>query len=227
MNFRHLKREFWGLNKMSEEEIRRYASYAFLAAGAISIFMFIRAASDNFSNNVALCLTRGGESCFSTSNPVWTAETLRWLSPIVIILSTIGFASVALINDKFYGIGSAALALFFIITVGLDAEIKDKDAFLNPVKAPTNTVYVPVPSGGGTSSYDQYEIESQLEAARDSACRAANEIQYQWVQLNNQLQQLRFNSDGSFETDRLAQQLQLQVIQLQQQESNLRQQCIG
>lgn len=212
---------------MNEEEIRKYASYAFLAAGAVSIFMFIRAASDNFSRDVALCLTRGGESCFSTSNPVWTAETLRWLSPIVVILSTIGFVSVVLIRDTFYGIGSAALALFFIVSVGLNAEIKDKEEFLNPIKAPTNTVYVPVPSGGGTSTFNQNEVESQLEAARDSACRAANEIQYQWVQLNNQLQQLRFNADSGFETDRLVQQLQLQVIQLQQQESNLRQQCIG
>lgn len=212
---------------MTEADLRKYLTYGFLAVAVASIFMFFRAASERFSASIALCLTRGGESCFSTSNPVWTAETLRWLSPIVLILAVLGFVCLALIQDTFFGIGSAAVTIFMIVSIGLNAEIKDKDEFLNPTPVLPRTVYVPSPNNGGISSYEQNEIESQLEAARDSACAAANDLQFQWVQLNSQIQQLRFNSDGSFESDRLIQQLQLQVFQLQQQESNLRSQCIG
>jgi len=212
---------------MTEADLRKYLTYGFFAVAAVSIFMFVRAASERFSENVALCLTRGGESCFNTSNPVWTAENLRWLSPIILILAALGFVGLALIQDTFFGIGSAVLTLFLIVSISLNAEIKNKEDFFNPAPLPPSTVYVPSPSNGGITAFDQNEIENQLEEARESACRAADDIQYQWVRLNSQIQQLRVNSDGSFESDSMLQQLQMQVFQLQQQESNLRSQCIG
>jgi hypothetical protein len=193
---------------LNESDIKKYLTYAFLAAAAAAIFMF-------------------GESCFKTSNPVWTAETLRWLSPLVLIVAVVGFFCLAIIENTFLAIGSALVSLFLIVSLGLNAEIKDKNEFLNPTQVPSNTVYVPVPSGNGAYTFDQNQIQGQLDAVKQSACNSANELQFQWVQLNSQLQQLRINSDGSFETDRLIQQLQMQVFQLQQQESNLRQQCNG
>jgi hypothetical protein len=77
--------------------------------------------------------------------------------------------------------------------------------------------------------YSQNDLEDQLESARQAACDAAQEIQWQWIQLNNQLQQMEMNGlngiSGNTDLDRQVSQLRFQVIQLQQQESNLRQQC--
>jgi hypothetical protein len=189
--------------------------------------MFIRATIDHFSANLGLCLTRGGESCLQTSNPVWTAETLRWLCPIVLIFSVVGILGLFSIKQSFYQFIFTFIILIIIISIGLNSEIKDKNAFLNQNEAPAILKSVPSPNGYGADVLNQSRIQSQLDTARQLACNSANDIQFQWVQLNSQLQQIRMNSIGTIENDRLIQQLQLQLIQLQQQESNLRQQCNG
>ena len=101
----------------------------------------------------------------------------------------------------------------------------------SPTPTPTKTVYLPAPTqnNGTLGGYSQNDLEDQLESAKQAACNAAQEIQWQWIQLNNQLQQMEMNGlngiSGNTDLDRQVSQLRFQVIQLQQQESNLRQQC--
>jgi hypothetical protein len=101
----------------------------------------------------------------------------------------------------------------------------------SPSPTPTKTIYLPAPiqDNGTLGGYSQNDLEDQLESARQAACNAAQEIQWQWIQLNNQIQQMEMNGfngiSGNTELDRQVTQLRFQVIQLQQQESNLRQQC--
>jgi len=102
-----------------------------------------------------------------------------------------------------------------------------------PSPGPTETVYVPVPSqnGGSLGSYDESELQQQLDSAKQSACDSAEEIQRQWIQLNGQVIEMDMNrfgrNSGSLNLDLDAQiaQLRYQVFQLQQQEENLRQLC--
>ena len=103
----------------------------------------------------------------------------------------------------------------------------------SPTPVPTKTVYLPAPSqnNGTLGGYSQNDLEDQLESARQAACDAAQEIQWQWIQLSNQINELDmdgFNGiSGNSELDRQVTQLRFQVNQLQQQESKLRQQCEG
>jgi hypothetical protein len=103
----------------------------------------------------------------------------------------------------------------------------------SPTPVPTKTVYLPAPTqnNGTLGGYSQNDLEDQLESARQAACDAAQEIQWQWIQLSNQINELDMNGfngiSGNSELDRQVTQLRFQVIQLQQQESNLRQQCEG
>jgi len=103
----------------------------------------------------------------------------------------------------------------------------------SPVPSPTVTVYVPAPNPGFNSenNFNQNDVQEQLDAARQVACNAAQEIQRQWIQLDNQLNEMESNSwnrnESSFDFPNQTQALRLQVHQLRQQESNLRQQCNG
>ena len=110
----------------------RYLGFGFLASTLASAYMFLRALSNGFSPDIALCLTRGGESCFSTSNPVWTASTLMWLAPLILVFSVLGAISIGLFGDTAIGWGSG---LFFVAIIGylaLNNEIKDKTGWAAP-----------------------------------------------------------------------------------------------
>ena len=104
-----------------------------------------------------------------------------------------------------------------------------------PSPGPTKTVYVPVPSqnNGGLGSYDNGEIQGQLDAAKQTACDSAQEIMWQWIQLNTQLAQMDMNGFGqssgslNLDSDFQMSQLRNQIFQLQQQEQKLRQICNG
>jgi hypothetical protein len=103
----------------------------------------------------------------------------------------------------------------------------------SPTPTPTKTIYLPAPSqnNGNLGNSSQNDLQDQLDSAKQAACDAAQEIQWQWIQLNNQLHEMEMNGlngiSGNTDLDRQVTQLRFQVIQLQQQESNLRQQCEG
>ena len=103
----------------------------------------------------------------------------------------------------------------------------------SPSPIPTKTVYLPAPAqnNGNLGSFSENELQDQLDSAKQAACDSANAIQWQWIQLNNQLSQIEMNGlngiSGDINLDRQVTQLRFQVLQLQQQESNLRQQCEG
>ena len=123
-------------------------------------------------------------------------------------------------------------AKFFIVSV-LCITLSGCSQTGQPVPTPTKTIYVPAPSqnGGSIGTFNQNELQQELDAAKQSACDSAQEIQWQWVQLNNQIYQLestRFSgTPGDFNLDLDSQiaQLRNQVFQLQQQEQSLRQLC--
>ena len=103
----------------------------------------------------------------------------------------------------------------------------------SPTPTPTKTVYLPDPTqnNGNLGNSSQNDLQDQLDSAKQAACDAAQEIQWQWIQLSNQLHEMEMNGlngiSGNTDLDRQVTQLRFQVIQLQQQESNLRQQCGG
>ena len=103
----------------------------------------------------------------------------------------------------------------------------------SPTPTPTKTIYLPAPTqnNGNLGNSSQNDLQDQLDSAKQAACDAAQEIQWQWIQLSNQLQEMEMNGlngiSGNTDLDRQVTQLRLQVIQLQQQESNLRRQCEG
>ena len=110
----------------------RYFGFGFLASALGSIYMFIRALSNEFSDRVGLCLTRGGQACLETSNPVWAASTLKWLTPLILVISLVGLFLVALLPDN--GLGFAVLfgIAIGILALALENEIKDKSQWMSP-----------------------------------------------------------------------------------------------
>lgn len=110
----------------------RYFGFGFLASALGSIYMFIRALSNGFSDRVGLCLTRGGQACLETSNPVWTASTLKWLTPLILVISLVGLFLVALLPDN--GLGFAVLfgIAIGILALAFENEIKDKSQWMSP-----------------------------------------------------------------------------------------------
>ena len=111
----------------------RYLGFGFLASTLGSIYMFLRALSNGFSADIALCMTRGGETCFATSNPVWTASTLKWLAPLILIFSVLGALSIGLFGDTAIGWGSALFFAGIIMYLALNNEIKDKTGWAAPL----------------------------------------------------------------------------------------------
>jgi hypothetical protein len=111
----------------------RYFGFGFLASALGSAYMFIRALSNGFSSEVGLCLTRGGQACLQTSNPVWTASTLKWLAPLIFIISIAALFLVAVIGDNGVGFAVAFGISIGIIALALDNEIKDKSQWMSPV----------------------------------------------------------------------------------------------
>ena len=111
----------------------RYFGFAFLASALGSLYMFIRALSNGFSSEVGLCLTRGGQSCFQTSNPVWTASTLKWLAPLVFVISIVALFVVAIVGDNKIGFILAFGIAIGIISLALGNEIKNKSQWMFPI----------------------------------------------------------------------------------------------
>jgi hypothetical protein len=111
----------------------KYFGFGFLASALGSAYMFIRALSNGFSSEVGLCLTRGGQACLQTSNPVWTASTLKWLAPLIFIISIVALFLVAVLGDNGVGFAVAFGISIGIIALALDNEIKDKSQWLSPI----------------------------------------------------------------------------------------------
>lgn len=112
--------------------MNRYIGFGFIASALASAYMFFRAASNGFSSEIGLCLARGGESCFSTSNPVWTAATLKWLAPSILLLSVFGFFTVRLLGRTNYGWVAGLIFVIVIISLALSQEIKEKSGWMAP-----------------------------------------------------------------------------------------------
>ncbi|MEN9304782.1 MAG: hypothetical protein RLY76_50 [Actinomycetota bacterium] len=110
----------------------RYLGLGFLASTLASIYMFLRAMANGFSTDIALCMTRGGESCFATSNPVWTASTLLWLAPLILIFSVLGAVSIGIFGDTGIGWGAGLFFVAIIFYLALNNEIKDKTGWAAP-----------------------------------------------------------------------------------------------
>lgn len=111
----------------------KYIGFGFLASALASVFMFIRALINGFSNDVGLCITNGGESCFATSNPVWTASTLAWLSPVIFVISVLGLLIVGVLGENFFSYILGFGIFLGIIALALGNEIKDKSGWMAPV----------------------------------------------------------------------------------------------
>ena len=110
----------------------RYFGFGFLASALGSIYMFIRALSNGFSDRVWLCLTRCGQACLETSNPVWTASTLKWLTPLILVISLLGLFLVALLPDNGFGFAVLFGIAIGILALALENEIKDKSQWMSP-----------------------------------------------------------------------------------------------
>lgn len=113
--------------------MNKYFGLGFLASALGSTYMFIRALSNGFSENVGLCLTRGGEACMETSNPVWTASTLLWLAPLVLVISIGGLFLSAILPDNVIGFALSFGIAIGLIALALGNEIKDKSQWMSPV----------------------------------------------------------------------------------------------
>ena len=114
-------------------EMIKYIGFGFIASALGSLYMFFRAISNGFSSEVGLCLTRGGESCFATSNPVWTASTLKWLAPVILLVSIIGFLGIGMIGQNVAKFVFAIVVVISIMALALNNEIKDKSSWMSPV----------------------------------------------------------------------------------------------
>lgn len=113
--------------------MKKIFSLAFLTGALGSIFMFIRALTNGFSDSVGLCLTRGGQTCFETSNPVWTASTLLWLAPLMLVISLGGLFLSALLPENGLGFMVSFGIGIVLIALALGNEIKDKSQWMSPV----------------------------------------------------------------------------------------------
>ena len=111
----------------------KYFGLGFLASALASIYMFLRALANGFSDGVGLCLTRGGQACMETSNPVWTASTLKWLAPLIFLISIVALFIVAVLGDNGIGFAVAFGIAIGIIALALANEIKDKSQWMAPV----------------------------------------------------------------------------------------------
>ena len=111
----------------------RYFGLGFLASALGSAYMFIRALTSGFSSEIGLCLTRGGQACLQTSNPVWTASTLKWLAPLIFVISIVALFLVAVLGDNAVGFTVAFGIAIGIIALALGNEIKDKSQWMSPV----------------------------------------------------------------------------------------------
>jgi hypothetical protein len=110
----------------------KYFGFGFLASALGSVYMFIRALSNSFSDNVGLCLTRGGQACLETYNPIWTASTLKWLAPLILIISLGGLFLVAVLPDNGLGFAVVFGIAIGIVALALENEIENKSQWMSP-----------------------------------------------------------------------------------------------
>jgi len=77
-----------------------------------------------------------------TSNPVWTASTLKWLAPLIFLISIVALFIVAVLGDNGIGFAVAFGIAIGIIALALSSEIKDKSQWMAPVfKTISQTIF--------------------------------------------------------------------------------------
>jgi multisubunit Na+/H+ antiporter MnhB subunit len=64
---------------------------------------------------------------------VWTASTLKWLAPLIFIISIAALFLVAVLPDNGVGFAVAFGISIGIIALALDNEIKDKSQWMSPI----------------------------------------------------------------------------------------------
>jgi len=111
--------------------IKQYIGLAFIVSALGSLFLWYKAWQLDFSTSYATCLTRSGQACLQTSNPVWTAATLKWLAPLFLIISILGLFIFALMRNTWITLIVAFLYIIGMSYLALSFEIKNKIGWTN------------------------------------------------------------------------------------------------
>jgi hypothetical protein len=111
--------------------IKQYLGLAFIVSALGSLFLWYKAWQLDFSNSYATCLTRGGQACLQTSNPVWTAATLQWLAPLFFVISIAGLFIFAVMRNTWITLIVAFLYIIGMSYLALHFEIKNKIGWTN------------------------------------------------------------------------------------------------
>lgn len=129
-----LSTSFTGGNHLFAESyeiarIKQYLGLGFVVCFFASTYLWFKAWNLNFSDDAATCLTRGGQGCLETSNPVWTAGTLKWLAPLMMVLSVLGLFIFALMKNYLPTLVAAFFYVMGMVYLALNYEIKDKSGW--------------------------------------------------------------------------------------------------
>jgi len=120
--------------------INRLLFFGFGLAALMSAFMFTKAFSANFSPDEAFCLTRSGQTCLESLNPIWTAQTLGWLAPTVLVVSLIGLALMKRMKN-YWPTSLIGLALALLIALlALSQEIEDRNEWIEGISKHRETI---------------------------------------------------------------------------------------
>jgi hypothetical protein len=111
--------------------VKRYIGLAFAACFLAFGYLWLKAWNLDFSDDAATCLTRGGQGCLETANPVWTAGTLKWLAPLLMVLSLAGLFIFSLMKNYWPTLVIAFLYVISMAYLVLRFEIKDKSEWTN------------------------------------------------------------------------------------------------
>jgi uncharacterized membrane protein YfcA len=125
--------------------IKQYLGLALIVSTLGSAYLWFKAWRLDFSDSYATCLTRGGQACLQTSNPVWTAATLKWLAPLIMVISIAGLFIFALMKNNWPTLILAFLYIVGMSYLALSFEIKNKIGWTNSSLGQfTNTLIPPI-----------------------------------------------------------------------------------
>ena len=125
--------------------IKQYLGLAFIVSALGSLYLWFKAWRLDFSDSYATCLTRGGQACLQTSNPVWTAATLKWLAPLFMVISIAGLFIFALMKNNWPTLILAFLYIIGMSYLAISFEIKNKTGWTDSSLGQfTNTIIPPV-----------------------------------------------------------------------------------
>ena len=125
--------------------IKQYIGLAFIVSALGSVYLWFKAWRLDFSDSYATCLTRGGQACLQTSNPVWTAATLKWLAPLFMVISIAGLFVFALMKNNWPTLILALLYIVGMSYLAISFEIKNKTGWTDSSLGQfTNTLIPPI-----------------------------------------------------------------------------------